>query len=785
MKTVIKTVNTKSAEFQKLISLRDGLFSATEKAEFAKKDSNSVHAVFMLADEAIGIGSLCIGKESCGEIYGIGVLEKYRRFAIGSDIIGHLKQKGKERGITAFTAVAGFESIDFLKHNRLHRDRLVMSAEGEKKLLFKSNTVFDCAEWVSFNGEHESVLTGFDFEFQGDEEKFTLIYCGLGYCRVFVNGHEAEQGVLSPAWTNYTALDTKNMVYPIFDTLIHRIFYRELNIGKHLKKGKNTVLFLLGGGWFCQRECENEGVKPYGDLMLCFKLTDGGKLVAKSDDDLKYCKSFIKRANVYYGEEQDATFGEYRFANDNITDSFSEKVALAKEPNSVLELQACPSDKVIRQIVPVCIHKEGDYALYDLGENVSGVPLIRFDEACRCGDSCVLTFSEEIHGNKPDYTSTGGTHRVQKDLFITDGVKKEFSPLFTWHGGRYFDLKGNASVTAYYVIHTDIKKTVEFKSSNETLQWIFDAYIRTQLNNIHGCVPSDCPHRERLGYTGDGQITAGAVMTCFDGRALYKKWMRDVADSQDIFTGHVEHTAPFYGGGGGPGGWGCAIVSLPYIYYKNYGEREILREYYPNMLCYLDYMDSRRENGLVVKEEPAGWCLGDWCSPENKNLIPEPFVNTYFYIKSMERVLEVAEILGEKAEKLKEKYAQAKEAFKAKYYDEATGTFCKSTEAADAYGYDLGLGNENTLKALEEKYDELNQFDCGIFGTYLLIKVLCENGKKDLAFKLLTSERENTFYNMKKQGATTLWEMWNGKDSHSHPMFGSVTEFLVKHFNEA
>ena len=239
------------------------------------------------------------------------------------------------------------------------------------------------------------------------------------------------------------------------------------------------------------------------------------------------------------------------------------------------------------------------------------------------------------------------------------------------------------------------------------------------------------------------------------------------------------------GGGGGPGGWGGAIVFVPYSFYKFYKDESVLRKYYNNMLNFLSYMEDRSENGLVVREELGGWCLGDWCSPGNKNLIPEPFVNTYFLIKAFKQVIEISEILGKETAKLKTRLDSVIKAFTKAYYDEATGTFCSSVEASDAYAYDIGLGDERTLKAIVDKYETLGEFDTGIFGTDILIRVLCENGYKELAFKLLTSEKENTFYNMKKHGATTLWENWNGEASHSHPMFGAVVQYIVKYFNEA
>ena len=196
-------------------------------------------------------------------------------------------------------------------------------------------------------------------------------------------------------------------------------------------------------------------------------------------------------------------------------------------------------------------------------------------------------------------------------------------------------------------------------------------------------------------------------------------------------------------------------------------------------------MDAHSENGIVVSEERLGWCLGDWCSPGNKNLIPEPFVNTYFYIRAIKNVIELSKVIGKPTKDLEARLKKVEKAFLDKYYDKKTSTFAKSLESSDAYGYDLGFGNEKTLKKIVEKYEKLGQFDTGIFGTRILIKILCENGHKDLAFKLLTSEKENTFYNMKKHGATTLWENWDGAHSHSHPMFGAVVEYIVKYFNEA
>ena len=183
-------------------------------------------------------------------------------------------------------------------------------------------------------------------------------------------------------------------------------------------------------------------------------------------------------------------------------------------------------------------------------------------------------------------------------------------------------------------MHQKIPVVAQWKSSDERLNWLFETYVRTQLNNFHCGVPSDCPHRERLGYTGDGWLTAQCAMLLLDVRDFYKKWIRDIFDCQDPVTGHVRHTAPFYGGGGGPGGWGGAIVWMPYFYYAAYRDEGFLREAFPHIRKYLACMESFCQNGLVVKEIEGGWCLGDWCTPEAVRL-PEAFVNTFFYIRLM------------------------------------------------------------------------------------------------------------------------------------------------------
>ena len=761
--------------YKKILTLR----------EQNEKDEKAFHKVCVIGEAIIGCGSLAETEKGVFEIYGLFVQEHYNFNGLGTNIVKCFKNKAKEMGATEIFANVPLSAIRFFEKNGFAVDGVSFPCGDTRLVKCSYQFVFDDASWLSFGGEKDAVIARKDFFV--DSIKETYLYAtGLGFCEIYINGKKISDRLLAPAWTNYISVDSKTMSYPIFDKMTNRILYERLDITSFLKEGKNTIVFHIGGGWFCQYESIGEFSPNYGDIMLCFKIMQGERQIAESDDRVRYTKSYIRKSNVYYGEEHDARIGNYDFSATDYSTEEWRKAEEIKRPLSVLQEQACIPDKVIRILKPKCIYSHGDIKLYDIGENVSGYAVIKFRDDTSHSGVCDIRYAENINDDFTlNFDSAGWESRVQKDRFIRDRYKTEFHTRFTWHGARYFEVVGDADVVEYRVTHTDLKQRVSFKSSNETIQWIFDAFIRTQLSNTHGCIPSDCPHRERLGYTGDGQLACEAVMTCFDAEKMYRKWMQDVADCQDIYNGHVQHTAPFRGGGGGPGGWGGAIVFVPYSFYKFYKDEGFLSKYYQNMLNFLDYMEDRSENGLVVREELGGWCLGDWCSPGNKNLIPEPFVNTYFLIKAFKQVIEISEILGKATTELKARLEKVIRAFTEAYYDGKTGTFCSSLEASDAYAYDIGLGDERTLKAIVDKYEALGEFDTGIFGTDILIRVLCENGYKDLAFRLLTSEKENTFFNMKKHGATTLWENWNGEASHSHPMFGAVVQYIVKFFNEA
>lgn len=633
--------------------------------------------------------------------------------------------------------------------------------------------------WVKAEDSCQSPIIIHNFCAEKPSEGYLEI-TGLGYFAVRINGMEITKDRFVPAFSDYEKRDLKGLLYPISDTFTHRIYFLRYDCTHALKPGENTIEIRLGNGFYRQTERTIEGTGQFGqNLKTAFCLVfqdEGGCKEIFSDGTELWQDSQIVSSHLFTGEMHDARRLDQK--------PVWKQVQIVPTPQSELTLQTCPADRVIRTITPVLLQEDGHKRIYDAGENISGN--VRITTGAPAGTEIRLRYAEILNDGQLDFQTTGsdyecnsGCYQIQEDVIICDGKERSFEPLFAWHAFRFFEVIGPVDSLEVQVIHSNTPVSSTFQSDSEGMNWLYQAFLRTQLNNMHGGVPSDCPHRERLGYTGDGQVCAPAAMLTTDSREFYRKWIRDILDCQDVVGGHVQHTAPFMGGGGGPGGWGCAIVLVPYAYYRHYGEAQMLRQCYEPMKKWCTYLDTRLENNLVCSEEPGGWCLGDWCTLE-KTVLPEPFVNTYFYIKCLHILEKIASAL-DKPEEIDTFAAKAENLTKAllkTYFDEETGNFFDNVQGANAYGLDIGLGDARTLNNLVHHYEKLGHFDTGFLGTDILLDVLFSKGKKDLAFQLLSSRELGSFLYMKDRGATTLWEDWHGRDSHDHPMFGACTRQL-------
>lgn len=622
----------------------------------------------------------------------------------------------------------------------------------------------------------------------GSIKNAELAITALGYFEAFANGTPLSDNRLMPPQSDYRERDLSHAIYPIHDKMHSRIYFYKYDVTPLLTVGKNILACHIGAGWYGQDECDVEGVGKWGNNCLVFKLTvtleDGTeKIITQSDTRNRHRESYITRTNIYYGECVDATRYPKNWNKIGFNDGdwrFSEETPL---PDTEFSLADCPPDRVTGTTAPARIYEKDGIKIYDLGATFSGTPVIEFPDDAKEGDRVSVYFADVLNEEmKPEFSHTGGDVRMQHDEFVySRDFPEKYRIHFTWNAGRYIILHGNARINTFEEVRTDIKQRMFFKCGNEVLQWFFDAYVRTQAVNIHGCIPSDCPHRERLGYTGDGQLCSAAAMYIFDSKEMYRKWMRDIRDCCDARSGHVQHTAPFYGGGGGPGGWGGAAVIVPWNFYRFFGEKDELRTAYPSMVKYLKYMRGHSDNFLVTREEEKGWCLGDWCPPHNKVLIPESFVNTFYFAECAKLTLKAADVLGMQndRDKLTEMLNGAKNALYDNFFDASTGSFCGGVQGADAFALHLGIGDERTKINLVGKYSALREFDTGIFGTYFLLEALFNIGENELALDILTNESENSFYNMMNHGSANLWENWDGCDSRCHPMFGAAAEFVA------
>lgn len=628
---------------------------------------------------------------------------------------------------------------------------------------------FNNAKWVTSKECDSPIIVG-KFNVKKETVSADINICGLGFFELFINGNKVSDDILIPAYTDYESREGRRLLYPNERHGRYRTLYMTYDILPYIKEGENSIEVWLGNGWYNQRERIIEGDMWYDFIKLIYSITltdkKGNKTFINSDENLKWKKSPIVFNNIFYGEKWDF----------EAIDETLYPVEITSAPKSdIFEKQTCPADKEISVIEPKEIFSDGTRRVFDAGINISGYAKIKGKGTIK------VTYSENINGDftlnygsaGSDQLSADGVPQIQTDEYITE-KERELKPKFSVKAFRYIEVIGDVSEIEVIVVHSDIKPASYFECDNEMLNWLYTAHIRTLLNNLHYGTVSDCPHRERLAYTGDGQIASNAVMTTLKTEGFYKKWIRDIYDCQNSLTGNVENTAPFGGGGGGPGGWGGAIVIIPYNHYKHFGDKEILREGLPNMLKWYEFMLSRAENNLISKKVEGCWFLGEWCTPARCEISPA-LVNTYYFIKCMRKVMEISDILGEKIDKdgITQNINKCLAALKENFGDISV----ENDQGAACFLADLGLYD---MEKIAQKYKENPVFDTGIFGTPLLLKLLFENGYEDTAFELLANPDDVNFNYMKNRGATTFWEAWKG-GSHDHPMFSSVVENIFEH----
>ncbi len=633
------------------------------------------------------------------------------------------------------------------------------------------NDVFNQAIWIQAKETDIFPVIRTNFRIDTIPTKATLTILGLGTYRFYVNGQLTTEDLFQPLSTNF---EDRN--FPEGEEMATRAYVNQYDVTDYLQAGPNTVATLLGNGWY-------DGVpyeQPFGTRKLCLSLqltyADGTAETVGTGIQDRYQPSFIRNSALQTGEDQDYTAWDDACLRPDFDDSGWPHVIAAKPLETDYEYSDCPRDKAVAAIQPKVLSQQGTKTVYDVGCNLSGIPVI---ETTGAAGTVHVTVSEEI---LPDGTPDPLYGYDQHLTARVPAGKRTVQLHMTWLGFRYLTVEGPVARVTVLRTHADVAVTSSFYSQNSTLNWIYQTYLNTQRCNLHHGMPSDCPHLERRGYTGDGQLTCKSAMYTLDMQPFYEKWIEDIADCQDRLTGHVQYTAPYTHSGGGPGGWGIAIVELPYQMWKHYGDHRYLARLYPQMLRYFDYLEAHSEHLLVSSDRPGEWCLGEWCTP-GPVILPAPFVNNYFYVKAMEKVTEIAKFLGEMdmIPTLEQRIQARKHALEVAYMNPWDGNFIGGKQGANAFALDIGLGDERTKNNLIQYYRELGYLDTGIFGTDIVIRKMFEYNEAGLAIRLLTAAEPHGFGKWYHDGATTFWEYWFDARSHNHPMFGAVTTYLFEY----
>lgn len=642
------------------------------------------------------------------------------------------------------------------------------------------------AKWIgspeldSWKGQ-ELLSPLFRKEFQADKKiKRACAYIsGLGYYELYINGKKVGDHQLSPNQTNYDRRAVEKWDESRIGNMTTTVLYETFDITSSLNAGKNALGVWLGNGWYIQADRPNDKPLWYDTprLIAQFEIEyeDGTKDWIISDESWKTTSSPIVYNGLHSGEIYDARKEQPGWNASGFDDAKWKDAVLVRPPTGKLKSQQSPPDRITRTIKPVSVTEteKGVYR-FDLGEMISGWARLNISD--EKGTEINLRFIEELG---PTYGQT--------DTYILKGEGTEiWEPRFTWHAFRYVEVRGSKTPLTIdnlegCVVNTDVQSAGSFYCSDSLLNRILKNYQSTQLGNMHGGIPSDCPHRERRGYTGDGQISAKSAIYNFDMAAFYTKWLNDVANAQNHLTGYVPNTTPYQDGGGGTA-WGAAYVIIPWYMYLYYGDVQILREHYQGMKHWIEYMENSLDMDGILRNQG----LGEWVPPEIVQ-IPIDFVNTAYYFHCCDLMEKIADVLNNYSDKehFKNLADAAKENINRTWFDSKSSNYSIGRQGANIFPLGFGFakpGNENNI--LENLVQNLLKnkvhFDTGILATPLLLDVLTQMGRVDLAYTLMTQRDFPSYGYMIESGATTIWETWLGDASHSHPMFGSVCQWMYQ-----
>lgn len=618
-----------------------------------------------------------------------------------------------------------------------------------------------------------------------DEARAYIAVAGL--YELYVNGKKVSDHRLDPMFTRF---DRRNL-------------YVTYDVTSYLQSGDNAIGVVLGNGWYNHQSMavwffDRAPWRDRPAFCMDMRITyaDGSKETISTGKDWKTSFGPIVFNSIYTAEHYDARYEQPGWNTIHFSDSKWKNVLFRDAPSQNIVSQQLHPIRNVERIVPKRVTKINDMTyLFDFGKNIAGVTElkiegqkgmeIRVKHGEMLGEDGRLDMSQiEAH-----YRPKDDKDPFQTDIYTLKGDEVEtFMPLFNYKGFQYAEVTADRPITltvdnlTAWFMHNDVPVTGHIETSNPLINKIWEATNTAYLSNLFGYA-TDCPQREKNGWTNDANIAIETGLFNFDGITVYEKWLADHRDAQQP-NGVLPCIIPDSGWGfEWANGLDCTstIAIIPWNIYMFYGDSRLLTDCYESIKRYVDHVTDITPSGLT------SWGLGDWAVYKSK--IPTEFVaSVYYYIDAV--ILSKAAALLGKIEDEKKYVAlsnKIKEAFNERYLNRANGLYGEGRQAEQAMPLHWGLIPEE-LKSkaaahlAERVIKDGKHIDVGIFGAKALLNALSDNGYADLAYEVASQKTFPSWGWWIENGATTLYENWNLKEdmSRNHIMFGEISAWFYK-----
>jgi alpha-L-rhamnosidase len=617
----------------------------------------------------------------------------------------------------------------------------------------------------------------------------TVYATARGIYALHMNGQRIGDAHFAPGWTDYTK----------------RIQYQTYDVTALIQTGENALGSVVADGWYCgyigfDSRRAYYGKRPQFLAQIVLEYADGSRETIGTDDQWRGTSGPILTSDMLMGETYDARLEMPGWDTAAFDAASWRPVTIEAEhdPAILRVAQVDPPVRVTEELKPISVTQPtpGSY-LFDLGQNMVGWARLRVQGPS--GTLVRLRFGEMLN---PDGTLYADNLRGAKatDTYLLKGGETEtYEPRFTFHGFRYAEVTGypgepDLDALTGCVLHSDIPRTGTFECSDPMVNKLVQNIDWGQRGNFLS-IPTDCPQRdERLGWMGDAQIFVRTAAGNRDVAAFFEKWMDDVSDAQSPEGGFPDVAPRLVDPADGAPAWGDAGVIVPWTIYQMYGDTEILQRHYSAMVRWMDYLDSANPDHLWLNRRVNDF--GDWLSINDDT--DKGVLATAYFAYDASLMAQIAQVLGhaEDAARFSALFENIKTAFNAAYVS-ADAEVQSGTQTAYVLALRFGLlpdalrpvAAQHLVQAIEAKNWHLST---GFVGVGYLCPVLSEAGYSDIAYTLLLNTTFPSWGYSIEQGATTIWERWDGwteekgfqdvgMNSFNHYSLGSVGEWLQRY----